>query len=73
MLLKWSLDKVYSNDLASHDLDVYAIGFPKVTIENIKKKLDKENISIKLRKFHPRLGIVFGNKDFDTVYLQMLI
>jgi cyclopropane fatty-acyl-phospholipid synthase-like methyltransferase len=34
---------------ASHDLDVYAIDSSKVAIENIKRKIGKENISIKLK------------------------
>jgi tRNA G46 methylase TrmB len=36
---------------ALHDLDVYAIDSSKVAIEVIKQKIDKENISIKLKQF----------------------
>jgi SAM-dependent methyltransferase len=56
---------------ASHDLDVYAIDSSKVAIENIKRKIGKENISIKLRQFDARQGIPIGNKYFDAVYSHM--
>ena len=56
---------------ASHDLDVYAIDSSLVAIESLKRKIGKENISIKLRQFDARQGIPFGNNFFDAVYSHM--
>jgi ubiquinone/menaquinone biosynthesis C-methylase UbiE len=56
---------------ASHDLDVYAIDSSKVAIEVIKQKIDKENISIKLKQFDASQGIPFGNRYFGAVYSHM--
>jgi ubiquinone/menaquinone biosynthesis C-methylase UbiE len=56
---------------ASHDLDIYAIDSSKVAIKSIKKKIAKENISIKLKRFDTREGIPFDNTYFDAVYSHM--
>jgi SAM-dependent methyltransferase len=56
---------------ATNGLEVHAIDYSKVAIENIYQKIREKKISLNIKHFQARRDLPFGNSYFDAIYSHM--